>query len=33
MGELVGFEEGLWVGKSVDEDKINQWALMRGRIG
>ncbi len=28
----MGFEELLWVGESVDEDKINQWASKRGRI-
>ncbi len=33
MGELVGFEEGLWVGESVDDDKINQWASTRGKTG
>ncbi len=32
MGELVGFKEGLCMGESVDEDKINWWASMRGRI-
>ncbi len=33
MGELVGLEEGLCIGESVDVDKINWWASMRGRIG